>query len=179
MNIFSSYIIFHEFFTLWFFTDGINHGKQSRFITYLVLFFDMIELSYYIISTIHWLLVMLFPCQPGLLSSILCSSNNGLENYIIAKWFIAALEFLIFMQSAIGAGYYTTTVFLTGVTYLLIECGNFVKLHKTGVAHQIEYRVQKGANYRKIIKCLYTQADFLGGCPHYTHVSDDNILPGD
>ncbi|OXA44438.1 hypothetical protein Fcan01_20766 [Folsomia candida] len=120
--------------------DGRNHRKQSRFLNYLVLFFDAIELSYYIISTVHWLLVMFLPCQPGLLSSILCSSNHGLQHCSIVKLFFAAMEFLIFMQSGIGTSYYIVIVLLTGVTFDLIECGTFVKLHKRGGADQIEYR---------------------------------------
>ncbi|OXA44439.1 hypothetical protein Fcan01_20765 [Folsomia candida] len=119
--------------------DGRNHGKQSHFLNYLVLFFDATELSYYIISSVHWLLVMFLPCQPGLISATLCSSN-GLINANTIKLLFAAMEFLVFMQSGLGAAYYIITLLLTGVTFVLIECGTFVKLHKMGVADQIEYR---------------------------------------
>ncbi|OXA44827.1 hypothetical protein Fcan01_20722 [Folsomia candida] len=115
-----------------------NNGKPLPLLTYLILFIDMVEFSYYTVPTLHGLLVMLLPCQPGLISSI--SWNNGLQNLGTVKLFWAALEFLISLQCSIGGAYYLITVLLTGVTFLLIECGNFVKLHKLGIANQIEYR---------------------------------------
>ncbi|OXA45148.1 hypothetical protein Fcan01_20134 [Folsomia candida] len=47
--------------------------RATRFLTYLAHFFDVIEFGYYSIATLHGLLALFLPCQPGLTSSIICS----------------------------------------------------------------------------------------------------------
>ncbi|OXA44841.1 hypothetical protein Fcan01_20800 [Folsomia candida] len=139
-----------QFLNYIFFTEYVDKvGKQKRLFKYLVLFFDAIEISYYNIATIHLFLVMIFPCQMGLTSSILCTAENGFQKGIIAKSFFAVLEFLIFIQGCAGGGYYMIILLLTGVIFLWIECDTFIKRCKIGTAGQIGYRkVQILKKYR-------------------------------
>lgn len=119
-------------------TDAKNDAKRDKFLTYLVLFFDVVELGNYSMFIVHWLSVMLLPCQPGLSSSILCSADNVFQNGGILKSVFAALEGLVFMQCSLGGGYYILIILLTGVAFLWKECGNFINRYKSGTSSQIE-----------------------------------------
>ncbi|OXA44433.1 hypothetical protein Fcan01_20768 [Folsomia candida] len=130
-----------QFLNYIFFSEGDeNDGKSKFFLTYLVLFFDALEFSYYSTCAAHWLMVMFFTCQPGLASSILCSTDEVFSYGTIVKSVFVLVESYAFLQASVATGYHLVTVLLTGVIFLWIECGDFIQRHQMEIAHQIEYR---------------------------------------
>ncbi|OXA44232.1 hypothetical protein Fcan01_20760, partial [Folsomia candida] len=153
---------------IFFSQDVDNGGRQNRLLKYLVFFLDAMELSYYNIATMHSLFVMIFPCQIGLTSSMLCMAENGFQNGVIAKSFFAVLEFLIFIQGCAGGGYYMIILLLTGVIFLWIECETFIKRYKIGNSQQIGYRkvqiFEKLQNACTRDQIFLTTAIFISAC---------------
>ncbi|OXA45375.1 hypothetical protein Fcan01_20176 [Folsomia candida] len=122
------------------FADDEKPKKKNNFLIYLTLFFHALELGYFSVSIAHALLVMFLPCQPGLSSTMLCSSRKVFQNCILLRATFAALEFLVFMQGGAGAGYYLVTVLLTGTAFLWMEFGTFVKQWEVEIADNTGYR---------------------------------------
>ncbi|OXA54109.1 hypothetical protein Fcan01_11721 [Folsomia candida] len=115
-------------------------NKKNNFLAFLAIFFKWVHLAYFSVSTAHALLVMFLPCQPGLSSWMLCPSGKASPNCAIVTPLFAALEFLIFMQGAVSAGYYLQTILLLGATFLWIECGTFIKQYEAEIGQYSGYR---------------------------------------
>lgn len=121
-------------------TDAENRGKQSSFITYLIIFLNSMELGYYAMSSVHFLLVAFRPCQPGLSSYLLYRLDMVWQANFLLRLLTAALEFCIFMQICVSAGYYAIILLLTGTIFIWMACETFIKRYEREAAQQVEYR---------------------------------------
>ncbi|OXA45151.1 hypothetical protein Fcan01_20131 [Folsomia candida] len=143
--------------------DEVSDRGATRYLNLLALFFDVVEFTYYSISTVLGLLALFLPCQPGLTSSIICSSEGVLLSGLIFKFlylfFFPALEFLIYMQVAVGTAYNFVTVLLTGVTFLWLECAFFIKCYQKELADLADYR--KIQIFEKILNSCTREGIFL------------------
>ncbi|OXA44507.1 hypothetical protein Fcan01_20712 [Folsomia candida] len=144
-------------------TKDIQYRQSIKhLLRFLVLFFDLIELGFYLFPTLHGLLTIFLPCQPGLLSSILCSRNDIFLSFHYPKYlvfFAALLEFLLFMQVAVGASYNIISVLLTGVTFLWIECTTFIQRYEILFVSQVGYR--KVQIFEKLLNASTRESIFL------------------
>ncbi|OXA45218.1 hypothetical protein Fcan01_20143 [Folsomia candida] len=152
-----------QFLNYVFTSKDVLSDKATRFLPYLALFFNVVEFGYYSVSTLLSLLALFLPCQPGLTSSVICSSDAVLPNDLVFKFlhilFFPTVEFLISMQVTVGTAYNFVTVLLTGVTFLWLECAFFIKCYQKEFASLADYR--KIQIFEKILNSCTREGIFL------------------
>ncbi|OXA47699.1 hypothetical protein Fcan01_17594 [Folsomia candida] len=159
---------------------GERYGrKENLCLTCLILLMDALELGYYSIATFMSVVAMLLPCLPGLASYILCSSSKIFcSNNFLLRIVFAALEFLMFVQTSMGAAHYIVIFLLTALVFLWIECGTLISKEKVD---KIEYRKATSSKERIIGTAVtsVTLAGFLFRCnpwPDYAQVEFLNYI---
>ncbi|XP_035711197.1 uncharacterized protein LOC118436725 [Folsomia candida] len=133
--------------------------KEKMFLTCLRVFMDLVAFGCFTMASIYGLLSVLLPCQPGLVSSLICTEELVLAFSPGVLIPFAFLEFIVYMQVGLGGMYYILSVLLTGVTFLWIECGTFIRNFEAGLTHQIEYR--KVQMFEKILNACTRNSIFL------------------
>ncbi|OXA40024.1 hypothetical protein Fcan01_25289 [Folsomia candida] len=80
------------------------------FLTCLGVFLNAILLAGFAVASICGFLSILFPCQPGIISSVLCSTDTVLELYPFWKTgthiILAVLDFVVYIQAGLGGAFY-------------------------------------------------------------------------
>lgn len=121
-------------------------------------------LSGAIISTLLAITTIFLPCQPILLSSLLCSDGLFMirKSYLYlwtVRIFFASLELILFINITISSIYYLLLIFLSGVAFLWVECRTFIKEFNAGFARIVGYR--KFQVFEKLLNSCIRSMIFL------------------
>lgn len=127
-----------------FFSDPPYSRIEKIMLICLRLFMNIAVVACLTVSSTFSLLTVFLPCQPGLVSSIMCTrkfafifSSPCKPGMLVT---FATSEFLVCLQIGMGAMFNMIILLLIGITFQWIESGSFFRKYHMGTADQVGYR---------------------------------------